>query len=731
MSPSAGCTSDSLPGIHVHTYATSPTRDGRVSEAKQAVQMRTEQAQRTAAKALRDKNMALKKKGAYRTSYQKVNYTRSYRNATIQRPARDVLLPVRTPRPRALEELAWREALKVKAAAMSASPRAKLQPASKRLGRGGGGGGGRVGASRNEAPKYATEHQFLGVRMSRDDFHKPFAGGTELDAMPGKVESLVFPERYADHFRDEVFPTLARDVATSPVRHAATFRSAQPRIVIDDSQRETRGWAGPGAYEWDDSISPTTMGDKGNSDDISRPDYGSPPGGTGILRPRGIVVRDPSRESAFFRPGSRGFIAPCQPNVREYSPVPARVHVGVDGGEQQEEASESGQQTGSPSQKHARGGNCRRKRPRRLWMFQPAGKQYVPAIATKGWGGPGAYNIEGNSTGKVRDAGKLSRAFREGSGRRGPSRPERNVVAFPERPCAGMPVAVVSEGEKTNSETPKHCADWAFSTVVFEPPEPKTIAHDARTNVARFSPCFLSTADRFEPVGPYAYVAPESPPWRGPGDVGRSIADAGERTWGPVERYDFVSARRQIPASTTWLGTSIHSGPRSKPSLAQERAAASSTITTGKPTLINPVPSSAASHLSSSQAHSRDDEVAPNNNTLPSQLVRGELIAEAADISVQNIDTTSSPIASPLADGEPPAPLLIPEETGGSVGGSLEPLPSATGATVDKRSASVPTAESEVTGRVHVPSRMLLAADVADEAAVEAAIAGLARDWPG
>lgn len=98
---------------------------------------------------------------------------------------------------------------------------------------------------------------------------------------------------------------------------------------------------------------------------------------------------------------------------------------------------------------------------------------------------------------------------------------------------------------------------------------------------------------------------------------------------------------------------------------------------------------------------------------------------------MQNIDTTTSPIASPLADGEPPAPLLIPEETSGSVGGSLEPLPSATGATVDKRSASVPTSESEVTGRAHVPSRMLLAADVADEAAVEAAIAGLARDWPG
>lgn len=80
----------------------------------------------------------------------------------------------------------------------------------------------------------------------------------------------------------------------------------------------------------------------------------------------------------------------------------------------------------------------------------------------------------------------------------------------------------------------------------------QTIAHDARTNVARFSPCFLSTADRFEPVGPYAFVTPENPPWRGPGDVGRSIADAGKHPFSFPEGFALLGIVTDASSAWCW-----------------------------------------------------------------------------------------------------------------------------------------------------------------------------------
>lgn len=40
-----------------------------------------------------------------------------------------------------------------------------------------------------------TKHMFLGVRVPADAMSKPFAGGNELDVLPGRVESLIYPHR--------------------------------------------------------------------------------------------------------------------------------------------------------------------------------------------------------------------------------------------------------------------------------------------------------------------------------------------------------------------------------------------------------------------------------------------------------------------------------------------------------------------------------------------------------
>lgn len=129
--------------------------------------------------------------------------------------------------------------------------------------------------------------------------------------------------------------------------------------MLEDAHKETHGWSGPGAYEWDGSIPPTN----GNEDNNANLNHGSSPGGTGALRPKGIAVRDPSRKSASFRPESSAFIAPSQANVREYAAVPSSdAFIVKDGGREEE----GGRQTSLHNQNRGRGGTYRRKRPRRV-----------------------------------------------------------------------------------------------------------------------------------------------------------------------------------------------------------------------------------------------------------------------------------------------------------------------------------------------------------------------------
>lgn len=133
-------------------------------------------------------------------------------------------------------------------------------------------------------------------------------------------------------------------------------RKSQPRIVLDLARRGTRGWEGPGAYEWDDSTPPTSGGE-----DKPVPGRGYRLSGrTVILRPKGITVRDPSRKSACFSPESRGFIAPSQTNVRDFAAAP--VSDGIVPSSQEEEG--GGQDL--LHHKQAKGVNGCRKRPRRV-----------------------------------------------------------------------------------------------------------------------------------------------------------------------------------------------------------------------------------------------------------------------------------------------------------------------------------------------------------------------------
>lgn len=147
---------------------------------------------------------------------------------------------------------------------------------------------------------------------------------------------------------------------------------SQPRIVCHDPQRETRGWAGPGAYEWDDrpddddddpndrdNHNSNRYGDNNNintddDDDGGAFDAGQPRAGSeaaaggggdqrndrraavsrkhekkparrdagGGRRPRGISVRDPFRLSPVFQEGSSGFVVPAQTNVRGFALAP-------------------------------------------------------------------------------------------------------------------------------------------------------------------------------------------------------------------------------------------------------------------------------------------------------------------------------------------------------------------------------------------------------------------------
>ena len=105
----------------------------------------------------------------------------------------------------------------------------------------------------------------------------------------------------------------------------------QPRIVCYDPQRETRGWDGPGAYEWDERPDHTDCHTEGTTDGANAtlaapaaPATATEDGGYGTgrttrgkpsalkgSRPRGMSVRDPERASPVFREGSSEFTSPC------------------------------------------------------------------------------------------------------------------------------------------------------------------------------------------------------------------------------------------------------------------------------------------------------------------------------------------------------------------------------------------------------------------------------------
>lgn len=48
---------------------------------------------------------------------------------------------------------------------------------------------------RKAAAVVGTRGAFQGVKVAADALKRPFAGGTELDALPGRLESLIFPDR--------------------------------------------------------------------------------------------------------------------------------------------------------------------------------------------------------------------------------------------------------------------------------------------------------------------------------------------------------------------------------------------------------------------------------------------------------------------------------------------------------------------------------------------------------
>ncbi|CAM9954987.1 unnamed protein product, partial [Scytosiphon promiscuus] len=169
-------------------------------------------------------------------------------------------LIIRPPRSRALEDQERREALEAKARALAASPREGKPDFGVHARSGGQGGRNKVGGNgarrklMKRAPATSEKRgMYHGIQVPLDAFEKPFAGGSDVDALPGRLESVIFPHRYINWPKeDAAFSTLAKDMETNPIRHAVAFRSGQPRIMCHDPQRETRGWAGPGAYEWDD-----------------------------------------------------------------------------------------------------------------------------------------------------------------------------------------------------------------------------------------------------------------------------------------------------------------------------------------------------------------------------------------------------------------------------------------------------------------------------------------------
>eukprot|EP00903_Cladosiphon_okamuranus_P017394 g16022.t1 len=569
--------SEALPGVRVRAYPTTPTRDDRLEAAEAAAAVRAEEARRMAIKSRRDRKILLATAAASEPSPGRLDKP----GVDLRKPASGLATKViRQPRSQALEDRAWREALEAKVEAIAASPREGKTG----VGKSRDGGNRRM---RRKGPATAEKSgMYHGIKVPLDAFEKPFAGGSALDALPGRLESLIFPQRYVDWPKENAaLPALALDVKSSPIRHAVAFRSKQPRIVCYDPQRETRGWDGPGAYEWDDrppddiahTATPSvTSPDTGAGDTEGRGEAtgmsgggggggGSGGGGRNVMgtRPRGISVRDPDRLSPAFREGSSGFVPPTQTNVRGFATSPSTGAAAPDS------SGGGGGGAAAPGNKNQGG---RRKKPQRLWMFHRSGKEVRPALATENWDGPGAYAI-GIETGvRVKEPERKSPVFLEGSGgKRGreADRRDRESWISSARPSpGGHPEAcpiTSTDGGRESPGTPDILANWSSPYLEFTPPEPKTLAHGLRRlGPNRFGACFLSLTERFSPDTPFGFTPVTTPPGLGPGAGERS--NGGEMA-GPVERYDLVSSRPQPPAANTWLGTSIRPGLPYNPSL--------------------------------------------------------------------------------------------------------------------------------------------------------------------
>ncbi|CAM9870244.1 unnamed protein product, partial [Ectocarpus sp. 8 AP-2014] len=547
--------------------------------------------------------------------------------------------------------------------------------------------------------------------------------------------------RYVDWPKEDAsLPALALDVQRSPIRQAVAFRSKQPRIVCYDPQRETRGWDGPGAYEWDDrpddndTATNATAGidmDGGGGGGKAPGDSGGDGGGgrgrksaeKGRARPRGIAVRDPGRPSPAFREGSSAFLSPTQTNVRGFALAPSSRSVdaaaaaaeGRDVTATGAEASETGNRRGvgaggsgasrsarSAAKKKAHGGH--RRKPQTLWMFKPPGREPEPAVATLGWEGPGAYAIEIGTGVRVKEPGRTSPVFREGSGgKRGRDvdRREREKMVSPggvSSSAGPMPEGfAVGLGEnRMDSDspgTPEFLASWSSLYPEFSPPAPKTVAHGVlRQSPNRFAACFLSIADRFAP-DPILLYAATTPAGLGPGSG--EMSNGGDMA-GPVERYDLVSSRRQPPPANTWLGTSIRPGLPYNPSLGAENTAAGAATTPHSPRHRQ---SNSFSLLSPHPSTMWDETTTAGDSIKTATSVGGSNAADGDDGAGGR---TRGGVAS------------------GSEGGALAPLSLAA---VGTRLVS---SQKRTLAR-----RVLPAAEAAELAAAATAAAGLARNWAG
>lgn len=152
--------------------------------------------------------------------------------------------------------------------------------------------------------------------------------------------------------------------------------------MCSDTKRATSGWAGPGAYEWDEvptddddhdvPVDPAAVAAAAGSD-INNRGVAKVINAKGV-RPRGISVRDPDRLSPMFKIGSTGFIPQSQTRVRGFAAVPvtSRGAAGSRGeveGEDEEEGGELSVGGSQPSPTNRKREECskdRRRRPQRV-----------------------------------------------------------------------------------------------------------------------------------------------------------------------------------------------------------------------------------------------------------------------------------------------------------------------------------------------------------------------------